>query len=275
MFRAARSGSLGSMYTKSFADMPWERVDLSVAELDLPIAVGGSTAPHRLLEAHRHGAFPYPRHRLRTADTQRELYARHIADGRITAFPAVEDPDAHALTWWSPSFRPVVEVGSRRLSGSLRRSAAGGPCWIATCDHAFAGVVDECREQADAPWLTDPLRASLLSLHQAGWAHSIEIWRGEDLIGGLFGTGIGRVFSVDSAFGRDPQATRAAFADLSRRLRHRAAFIDVQVPHGYAAALGTRSISRAQYLDELLMVDLPVLPRAGVLAIEPGSPSSR
>lgn len=52
------------MYTTSFADMPWERIDLSAAELDLPIAVGGSTAPHRLLEAYRHGAFPFPRHRL-------------------------------------------------------------------------------------------------------------------------------------------------------------------------------------------------------------------
>ncbi|MCX4744353.1 hypothetical protein OG455_02285 [Kitasatospora sp. NBC_01287] len=270
------------MHTKSFADMPWERVDLSAAELDLPIAVGGSTAPHRLLEAHRHGAFPYPRDELhrpqqppRAGDERRALYARHVADGRIAAFPTLEEPDAYALTWWSPTWRPVLEVGSAHLAGSLRRHPGGAaPGWIATCDHAFAGVVSSCRDQAAARWLTDPLRASLLSLHQAGWAHSIEIWHGEELIAGLFGTGIGQVFSVDSAFGRHPQATGAAFADLSRRLRGRAAYIDMQVPHPYAAALGTRSISRAEYLDALLTVDLPVALRAGVLALEPAGPDA-
>ncbi|MDH6122684.1 hypothetical protein [Kitasatospora sp. GAS204B] len=284
------------MHTTAFADMPWERVDLSAAELDLPIAVGGSTAPHRLLEAYRHGAFPFARHqphpscpypscpqpscphpscprpscpRPHSADAQRELYARHVADGRITAFPGVEDPDAYALTWWSPARRPVLRVGTGQLSRRLRRWPQSGGRWIATCDHAFAGVVDGCRTGADAGWITEPFRASLLSLHAAGWAHSIEVWQGEELIAGLFGIGIGQVFSVDSAFGRLPQATLVAFADLSRRLRGRATFIDTQVPHQYTAALDTRSISRAEYLDTLLAVDLPVEPRPGVLAVEP------
>ncbi|WP_406278237.1 leucyl/phenylalanyl-tRNA--protein transferase [Embleya sp. NBC_00896] len=256
-------------------EMAWERVDLSAAELDLPIAVGGSTAPHRLLEAHRHGAFPYPRLRDHPAEAHRALYAHHVADGRITAFPAAQSDDAYAVTWWSPARRPVIKVGATLLPGILRHSPNRGPRWIVTCDHAFASVVNGCRDQAHSTWITDSFRASLITLHEAGWAHSVEIWQGENLIAGLFGTGIGNVFSVDSAFSRRPYGTRVAFADLSRRLRGQADLIDVQVPHDYTAALGTRSISREEYLNALLTVDMPLAMRAGVLSVQPlshGSP---
>ncbi|MET7305351.1 leucyl/phenylalanyl-tRNA--protein transferase [Embleya sp. NPDC005575] len=255
--------------------MRWERVDLSAAESDLPIAIGGSTAPHRLLEAHRHGAFPFPRLRGHSAEVQRARYAQHVADGRITAFPAPQSEDDYAVTWWSPVRRPVINVGSGPLSGLLRHSrSAGEPQWIVTCDHAFTSVVNGCRDQARSPWITDTFRASLISLHEAGWAHSVEIWQGENLIAGLFGTGIGNVFSVDSAFGRRPHATRVAFADLSRRLRGHAELIDVQVPHDYTTSLGTRSISRAEYLAALSTVDMPLVMRAGVLSVQPLSQSS-
>lgn len=168
-----------------------------------------------------------------------------------------------------PGPPPGAQGRHRTAVPAAATLAAERARWIATCDHAFAGVVDGCRTGADAGWITEPFRASLLGLHAAGWAHSIEVWQGEELIAGLFGIGIGQVFSVDSAFGRLPQATLVAFADLSRRLRGRATFIDTQVPHQYTAALDTRSISRAEYLDTLLAVDLPVEPRPGVLAVEP------
>ncbi|WP_344438393.1 hypothetical protein [Kitasatospora nipponensis] len=255
--------------------MPWEWVDLSAAELDLPVAIGGSTEPHRLLEAHRHGAFPFPRHRDHAAATQRARYAHHLADGRITAFPAVKSVDARPLTWWSPARRPVIPVGARHLSSCLRHSADDtGPQWIVSCDHAFASVVEDCQEQAGSSWITDAYRASLIALHEAGWAHSIEIWHEDTLIAGLFGTGIGNVFSVDSAFGRHPHATRVAFADLSRRLHGLAELIDIQVPHDYATALGTRSVTRAEYLEALLAVDLPLTIPTGVLAVRPWAPTA-
>lgn len=255
-------------------EMAWERVDLSAAERDLPIAVGGSTEPHRLLEAHRHGAFPFSRRPEHPEEARRALYAPHVADGWITAFPPGRSTDSAAVTWWNPPRRPVFEVGTTRLSGSLRDSAGSGPRWIVTCDHAFAGVVNACREHAGSGWITDAFRASAVTLHEAGWAHSIEIWHDDDLIAGLFGIGMGKVFSVDSAFSRRPHATRVAFADLSRRLRGQAELIDLQVPHAYTASLGTHSISRRQYLETLLAVDMPMVMRSGVLSVRPLPSSS-
>ncbi|MDI5962227.1 leucyl/phenylalanyl-tRNA--protein transferase [Streptomyces sp. SL13] len=251
------------------ADMSWERVDLSMAERELPIAVGGSTAPHRLLEAHRHGAFPYPRCRGHAAGNPRDPYTRYLADGRITAFPCGDGGDAPAVTWWSPARRPVIAVGAQPPDGCLRDSVGDGPRWIVTCGHDFAGVVDACRDRGGSGWITGPLRSSLITLHEAGWAHSIEVWHGERLIAGLFGTGIGNVFSVDSAFGLGPHAIRVAFADLARRLRGRAELIDLQVPRDFAAGLDVRSVSREEYLDALLTIDMPLVMRAGVLAVQP------
>jgi leucyl/phenylalanyl-tRNA--protein transferase len=250
-------------------EMAWEVVDLTAAEQDLPVAVGGSDAPHRLLEAHRHGAFPYRRlSACPTREPARSCYGPHIAAGLITAFPA----DAAApepLTWWNPPRRPVVEVGAAVLAGTLRGAGAGEPRWIATCNQAFAEVVNGCRDPAAAGWITDTFRASVVALHHAGWSHSVEIWYEGRLIAGLFGTGIGEVFSVDAAFGSHPEATRVALADLSRRLRGRARFIDFQVPGADAERYSARLISRSEYLDALLMVDLPLVILTDVLTVQP------
>ncbi|MHA6757552.1 leucyl/phenylalanyl-tRNA--protein transferase [Streptacidiphilus sp. PAMC 29251] len=250
-------------------EMAWERVGLPAADVDLPVAVGGSTEPHRLLEAHRHGAFPFPRRHAAQAAADRPRYERHVANGRITAFPVLDGSDAYALTWWSPAERPTVRVGSARLAGDLRRSRSDSSHWIATRNHAFTDVVDACRIQAHCAWMTDAFHASLIALHDAGWAHSVEVWHEDRLIAGLFGIGMGQVFSVDSAFERRPRASRVAFAELSRRLHGRADLIDLQVPHDYAEALGARPIGRGDYLDALLSVDLPLELHAGVLSVRP------
>lgn len=252
--------------------MPWETVGLTAAEEDLPVAVGGSDAPHRLLEAHRHGAFP---HRRLTDvpgnEPEQPYYRPHIATGLITAFPvdAVDTADPEPLTWWNPPQRPVIEVGASGLADTLRGADAGGPRWIVTCNQAFAEVVNGCRDPAVAGWITDAFRASVVALHHAGWSHSVEIWYEGRLIAGLFGTGIGEVFSVDAAFGSHPGATCAAFADLSRRLRGRARFIDFQVPGADAKRCAARLVSRSEYLDALLQVDLPLVILTDVLTVQP------
>ncbi|HEV2638143.1 MAG TPA: hypothetical protein VGX23_23545 [Actinocrinis sp.] len=251
-------------------EMYWERVGHAGAERGLPVAVGGSVAPHRLLEAHRHGSFPYPRHGRRPeppAGTGR--YARQVAGGLVFAFPPDEAAGGPEVTWWSPPRRPVLPVASRQFAGSLRQGRGCPARWIVTCDHAFPRIVEGCRDQAGCDWITVPLHASQLALHRAGWAHSIEVWEGERLIAGLFGTGMGRVFSVDAAFGQDPGAVRVAFADLSRRLDSQAELIDVQVDRGYADYLELDSISRDRYVEAVHAVDLPTLIRDGVLAVQP------
>ncbi|MEV6521864.1 hypothetical protein AB0M43_08000 [Longispora sp. NPDC051575] len=245
--------------------MAWERVDLSLAEPDLPVAVGGSVAPHRLLEAYRHGAFPFPCPDGYAAEVNEVLYADHVADGRVALFPG---PAPYTLTWWSPPDRPVIPADRVHLSRNLRRDLRNRHRWVTTRDHAFARVVRECRRFRATAWLTDELCAALEALHAAGWAHSVEVWDGEELIGGLFGTGMGRVFGVDSVFSRRPDAGKVAFADLGRRLDGTAGrLIDVQVPSGYTTALGAEPVPRKDYLAALLDIDLPLVPVGGVLGV--------
>ncbi|MBB5867086.1 leucyl/phenylalanyl-tRNA--protein transferase [Allocatelliglobosispora scoriae] len=246
--------------TGTCTEMAWESVDLTGATADLPVAVGGSVAPHRLLEAYRHGAFPYPSSGDYAAEVNRALYGDHVEDGVITAFPGT---DPYAVTWWNPPQRPVIPAGGLHLSRNLRRDLRNRHPWTTTCDHAFTEVVQECRRHRSSRWLTDELCDSLLALYDAGWAHSVEVWHGDELIGGLFGTGMGRVHGVDSAFTRVPDAGKVAFADLAARLPGEA-LIDVQVTSDYTTALGARPIDRADYLAALRDVDLPLIPAMGV-----------
>lgn len=250
--------------------MCWERVGHVAAECGLPVAVGGSVAAHRLLEAHRHGCFPYARHvAWPRGQAGCDRYARQVACGLVFAFPRDEAASGPEVTWWSPPRRPVLPVASRQFDGSLLQSLDYPKAWIVTCDHAFPGIVERCRDLAGCDWITDSLRSSQLALNRAGWAHSIEVWERDRLIAGLFGTGIGRVFSVDAAFGNHPNAIRVAFADLSRRLDRCADLIDVQVDRGYGNFLELESISRDRYVEAVHAVDLPPVIRGGVLAVQP------
>ena len=249
-------------------EMYWERVGYAAAERGLPVAVGGSVAPHRLLEAHRRGCFPYARHYARPRDPVRgDQYASQVAGGLVFAFPPDEAAHGPEVTWWSPPRRPVVTIASRQFDGTLSPAPDRPAAWIITCDHAFATIIEACRDLAGCAWITGALRCSQLALNRAGWAHSIEVWEDDRLIAGLFGTGMGRVFSVDAAFGDRPSAVRVAFADLCRRLHGRADLVDVQVDHRYEGLLELESISRDGYVEAVHAVDLPPVIRGGVLAV--------
>jgi leucyl/phenylalanyl-tRNA---protein transferase len=254
----------------TLGDMAWERVDLSAADADLPVAVGGSVAPHRLLEAQRHGAFPLPCSGGHAVEVNRTLYGGHVADGRITMFPPDQGAEPYALTWWCPPRRAVVAAAQVRLPHKLRQDLRVKHQWITSCDHAFGEVIDQCRDSRGTRRITDELRESLMELHHAGWAHSIEVWSGDDLIGGLFGTGMGGVFCAESIFQHRPDAGQVAIADLGRRLNTRPdALIDVQMPNGFMTELGAKPISRDEYLGALADIDLPLAPETGVLPVGP------
>ena len=253
--------------TVIIAEIAWERIDLTAAEAGLPVAVGGSLAPHRMLEALRYGAFPMPCAGEYAVEINRELYHELVLDGRIVGFPRPEaEGGRYAVTWWCPPTRPVISAGAVHLSRKLRRDLRHKHQWITTCDHAFAEVVERCREHRAAPWITDELRDSLLALYQAGWAHSVEVWDGEELIGGVFGTGMGTIFSAESTFHRRPDAGKVAIADLGRRLARTRpeALIDVQVPSDYSTNLGAAPLSRTEFLAAVADVDLPLVPATGV-----------
>ncbi|WP_344667818.1 leucyl/phenylalanyl-tRNA--protein transferase [Catenulispora yoronensis] len=247
-------------------EITWEQIDLAAAEAGLPVAVGGSLAPHRVLEALRYGAFPMPCTGEYAVETNRALYHDLVQEGLIIGFPRPEPGGRYALTWWCPPTRPVVASDGVHLSRKLRRDLRHKHQWITTCDHAFAEVVEHCRDQRASPWITDELTESLLALHHAGWAHSIEVWNGEDLIGGVFGTGMGAVFSAESTFHRQPDAGKVAFADLGRRLwlTRPGSLIDVQVPSVFATSLGAEPLPRTEFLAALADIDLPLTPHRGV-----------
>ncbi len=251
-------------------DVAWEQVDLSVAELDLPVAIGGSLSPHHLLEAYRHGVFPLPCTGAYLVEVNRTLYGDYVAEGRIKVLPHPGNAEPYAVTWWCPPRRPVIPANAVHLSQNLKRDLRNKYRWITTCDQAFAEVVEQCRDLRRTQWITDELRDSLVALHQAGWANSIEVWHDDVLIGGLFGTGMGGIFSADSTFSRRRDAGKVAFADLGRRLCGRAAtLIDIQVPSAFTTDMGAEPISRKEYLDVLRETDLPLTPETGVLPVGP------
>ena len=121
--------------------------------------------------------------------------------------------DPYWVAWWSPDPRPVIGVGhvhlGRNVRKRLRRDAPA-----TSADAAFGQVAEECRAGREPRWLTDPLLETLTVLHGQGWAHSIEVWQDDELVGGAIGIGIGGVISGDSLFGRQPGRGR------HRRRRH-------------------------------------------------------
>jgi len=200
------------------------------------LAIGGDLSAERLIAAYRAGIFPW--------------YSR-----------------GQPLLWWSPDPRMIVPLDALHVSRSLRTVARKKPYRI-TVDQAFTQVVERC---ASAPrpgqrgtWITSEMQASYNELHRLGHAHSVEAWDdGGELIGGLYGVCVGRMFAGESMFARRPDASKLAFVHLALQLR-RWGFpaVDCQMHTAHLARFGGREIPRAAFLDLLAqVVDLPS-PRA-------------
>lgn len=184
------------------------------------LAVGGDLSPRRLLLAYSLGIFPW------------------FSDG--------EPP-----LWWSPDPRCVIFPERIRISRSLAKCLRQGRFRV-SCDEAFAAVVDGCAEsrrgQPAGTWITDGMREAYLRLYRLGYAHSLECWREDELVGGLYGVVLGRCFFGESMFHRAPDASKAALATLAR---HMAAWgwplIDCQLPNPHLLSLGAVEIPRAEF----------------------------
>jgi leucyl/phenylalanyl-tRNA--protein transferase len=145
-----------------------------------------------------------------------------------------------------------MDVRHVHIGRNVRRQLRSGPEWATTANHAFHRVAEECRGCREPRWLTDTLLESLLDLHQMGWAHSVEVWEGDDLVGGAFGIGIGGTFSGDSMFNRRPNAARVAVADLAARCAQAGgAAIDAQWDSPFLRSLGADPMPQARYLSML------------------------
>src|SRR5205814_5566260 len=127
-----------------------------------------------------------------------------------------------------------------------RRRQSG---WDTTLDAAFDAVIAGCADR-DETWISPAMESAYRALHRAGVAHSLEVWSGTDLVGGLYGVLTGRVFSGESMFHRSPDASKAAVVDLCQRFTEAGVvLIDTQDESPHMARLGQIPIHRADYLD--------------------------
>lgn len=186
------------------------------------VAIGGDLGTERLILAYNSGLFPWYN---------------------------VDEP----ILWWSPKERMVLRPGEEKVSKSLR-NILNRNLFTVTADQAFSDVINECqkipRKGQDGTWLNDEMKQAYQELHREGFAHSIECWQGDQLVGGLYGVSLGRVFCGESMFSKASNASKVAFIKMCRKLGELDfELIDCQVYNQFLASLGAYEIGRSEFLE--------------------------
>lgn len=187
------------------------------------IAAGGDLSTPRLLAAYRRGIFPWYE-------------------------------EGQPVLWWSPDPRCVIYPQkvhvSRRLARTIRTTT-----FALTANRAFPAVIDACanpRRYTDATWITSAMRRAYIGLHTQGYAHSVEAWQGETLVGGIYGVVLGRIFFGESMFSRERDASKIILVRLAKALGQAGFYcIDCQLPSPHLVSMGAELISRDQFLAAL------------------------
>ena len=253
------------------AEDPFAALDVAGAPRSL-VALGGTLDAATLVQAYRAGCFPWPSGDEDEAVLERQ--ARRLV--RRGAVPMLPGRDGF-VPWCSPDPRAVLLADAVVVRRSLRaRLRSCG--WTATVDEAFDDVVAGCAER-DSTWITGRMRQAYGELHRAGGAHSVEVWDGDRLVGGLYGVLVGRVFCGESMFHRASDASKVALVELCDRLLEAGVrLVDVQEHTSHLASLGQVLVSRADYLRavHVLRDEAAELPRGrrpvSRLAERPPSP---
>jgi len=169
----------------------------------------------------------------------------------VGVFPMADARDADSVYWVEPRRRAVLPLDGFRLSRSLRKRIAADRFRV-TADQAFGEVLQLCAESAqDRPetWINGEIERVFLMLHAMGFAHSLECWEGERLVGGLYGLALGRAFFGESMVSRATDASKVALAWLAARLRAGGfTLLDCQFQTPHLASLGAVEITRADYM---------------------------
>ncbi|HEU0044298.1 leucyl/phenylalanyl-tRNA--protein transferase [Sphingomonas sp.] len=170
----------------------------------------------------------------------------------VGVFPMADSRDARSVYWVEPRRRAILPLDGFHLSRSLRRTIAADRFRV-TADHAFANVIALCAQAADdrpETWINTSIEQVFLQLHQRGFAHSVECWDGERLVGGLYGLALGRAFFGESMVSRATDASKVALAWLVARLRVGGfTLLDCQFQTAHLATLGAVEVDRADYLS--------------------------
>ena len=202
---------------------PFPPVEQALDHPDGLLAAGGSLTARRLIDAYRRGIFPW------------------FNEG---------DP----ILWWSPDPRMVLRPSRLHVSHSLAKKLRKGS-FLVTIDRAFARVLDGCaapRTGDSGTWLSLPMRRAYTALHQAGLAHSIEVWMDGELAGGIYGVGIGRMFFGESMFTRRSDASKIAMARLATQLeRWDCPLVDCQLETDHLLSLGAEHMPRRAFVAEV------------------------
>lgn len=232
------------------SDQPFAGLDVAGARGGL-VAFGGTLDAATLVAAYRSGVFPWPS----APEHQREAdrgARRLVRAGRVPLLPGRDG----LVPWCSPEPRAVLLPDALVVRRSLRaRLRSCG--WTATLDTAFAEVVAGCADRSEGTWITGPMQAAYTALHTGGrpgrgTAHSVEVWDGATLVGGLYGVLVGSVFCGESMFHRRTDASKVALVELCARLREAGVrLVDVQEQTAHLASLGQVLVSRAAYLTAL------------------------
>ena len=206
------------------ADAPFPPVDSALVEPNGLLAASTDLSPARLIEAYRRGIFPW------------------YSEGQ-------------PVLWWAPDPRMVLFVNEFVVARSLRKTVRRAPYEI-RIDSAFRDVIEHCAAVARpgqlGTWITPAVVDAYVALHDRGCAHSVEAWAGRELVGGLYGVTIGRMFFGESMFARAPDASKLALVHLVDLLRANGMpLIDCQQETEHLARFGARPIPRAQFAREM------------------------
>src|SRR5690606_5562487 len=211
----------------------WVFPDPETAWDDDLVGRGADVEPGTVLAAYRSGLFPMP-------------------GGR-----------GGPMLWWSPVCRGVLPLDGLRVSRSLRQACGRFEIRV---DSAFEEVIAACADPGrDGGWIDEEIVAAYTCLHELGWAHSVEAWQDDELVGGLYGVAIGGLFAGESMFHRVRDASKVALVALVDLLRDEHAdqrLLDVQWQTPHLASLGVVEIDRSDYLarlEEALTLPLPAV----------------
>lgn len=184
------------------------------------LAGGGDLEPGTLLAAYRAGIFPWP-------------------------------DETGRLLWWSPDPRAILPLGGFHESRRLARTRRQGRYRV-TRDLACDAVIAACAREHGPTWITSDMQDAYGLLHRLGWVHSVDVWEGDALVGGLYGVAVGGLFAAESMFHRARDASKVALAALVDHLRARGfVLLDVQLETPHLASLGAIEIPRRAYLARL------------------------
>jgi leucyl/phenylalanyl-tRNA--protein transferase len=195
--------------------------DPELADATGLVSMGGDLSPERLLSAYRRGIFPW--------------YDESLP-----------------ICWWSPDPRAIFDLDHFHVPRRLQRTCRSSQYQI-TVDREFPGVIRGCADRpGQGTWITSDMMKAYESLHRLGHAHSVEVWAGDILAGGIYGVAVGGLFAGESMFSRGRDASKVALVHLVARLRDRGfQLFDIQFLNAHTARLGAVEIPRKDYLARL------------------------